>query len=123
LDISTWIYNQIDYILIDRRWHSIVLDVQLFRTAECDTERSLVVAKVRDKLAGHKVRSHRFHLEKFNLKKLSKVEVIEQYHDEISDTFSALENLDTKVDINRAWETIRENMKLSAKESLGCYEL
>jgi hypothetical protein len=26
------------------------------------------------------------------------------------------------VDINRAWETIRENLKVSAKESLGYYE-
>jgi hypothetical protein len=34
-----------------------------------------------------------------------------------------LENLDTEVDIDRAWETIRENIKISAKESLGYYEL
>jgi hypothetical protein len=34
-----------------------------------------------------------------------------------------LENLDIEVDINRAWETIRENIKISAKESLGYYEL
>jgi hypothetical protein len=27
------------------------------------------------------------------------------------------------VDINRAWETNRENIKVSAKESLGYYEL
>jgi hypothetical protein len=27
-----------------------------------------------------------------------------------------LENLDAEVDINRAWETIRENVKISAKE-------
>jgi hypothetical protein len=33
-----------------------------------------------------------------------------------------LENLGTKVDINGAWETIRENIKISAKESLGYYE-
>jgi hypothetical protein len=33
-----------------------------------------------------------------------------------------LENLDDDVGINRAWETIRENIKISAKESLG-YEL
>jgi hypothetical protein len=26
------------------------------------------------------------------------------------------------VDINRAWETIRENIGISAKESVGCYE-
>jgi hypothetical protein len=33
-----------------------------------------------------------------------------------------LENLDTEVDLNRAWDTIREKIKLSAKESLGYYE-
>jgi hypothetical protein len=34
-----------------------------------------------------------------------------------------LENLDTEVDINRAWETIRDNIKTSAKESLGYHKL
>jgi hypothetical protein len=33
-----------------------------------------------------------------------------------------LENLGTEVDINRAWETIRENIKISAEKSLGYYE-
>jgi hypothetical protein len=37
--------------------------------------------------------------------------------------FAALENLDTEVDVNRAWETIWENKKLSAKERLGYHEL
>jgi hypothetical protein len=36
--------------------------------------------------------------------------------------FAALENLDTEVDINGAWETVRENITISAKESLGYYE-
>jgi hypothetical protein len=34
----------------------------------------------------------------------------------------ALEDLDAEVEINSAWETIRENIKISAKESLGYYE-
>jgi hypothetical protein len=34
-----------------------------------------------------------------------------------------LENLDADVDIKGAWETIRENIKISTKESLGYYEL
>jgi hypothetical protein len=34
-----------------------------------------------------------------------------------------LENLDTEVDVNRARKTIRENIKISAKESLGYCEL
>jgi hypothetical protein len=55
------------------------------------------------------------------LKKLSEVEGKEQYHVEISDRFLALKNSDTEVDINGAWETIRGNIKISAKESLGYY--
>jgi hypothetical protein len=34
-----------------------------------------------------------------------------------------LENLDAEVDINRAWKTRRENIKISAKDSIGYYEL
>ncbi|PNF25843.1 hypothetical protein B7P43_G11138 [Cryptotermes secundus] len=62
-------------------------------------------------------------MERFNLKKLNEVEGKEQYPVEISNRFVALENLDTKVGVDKAWETIRENIKISAKESLGYYEL
>jgi hypothetical protein len=40
-------HNQIDYVLIDRRRHSSILDAPSFRGADCDTDRCLVVAKVR----------------------------------------------------------------------------
>jgi hypothetical protein len=82
-----------------------------------------VVAKVRERLAVNKQRSQRFHMERFNLKKLNEVEDKEQYHVEVSNKFAALEDLDTEVEINSAWETIRENVKISAKESQGYYEL
>jgi hypothetical protein len=36
---------------------------------------------------------------------------------------AALENLDDEVDINRDWETIREDITIPAKENLGYYEL
>jgi hypothetical protein len=62
-------HDQIDHILVDRRRHSNVLDVRSFRAAECDTDHYLVVAKVRERLAVDKQRSHRFHMERFNLKK------------------------------------------------------
>jgi hypothetical protein len=34
-----------------------------------------------------------------------------------------LEELDAEVEINSAWETIREDINISAKESLGYFEL
>jgi hypothetical protein len=72
-------------------------------------------------LAGNKQRSHRFDMEKFNLKKLNDVDGIEQFRVEVSNRFAALEDLDTEVEINSAWERIRENIKISAKESLGYF--
>jgi hypothetical protein len=42
---------------------------------------------------------------------------------EILNRFASLEDLDAEVEINSAWETIRENIKISAKESLGYFEL
>jgi hypothetical protein len=34
-----------------------------------------------------------------------------------------LENLNDDKDINRAWENIKQNIEISAKDSLGLYEL
>jgi endonuclease/exonuclease/phosphatase family metal-dependent hydrolase len=53
-------HNQIDHILTERRMHSNVLDIRSYRAADCDTEHYLAVAKVREKLARNKQRSHRF---------------------------------------------------------------
>jgi hypothetical protein len=80
------------------------------------------VAKVRDRLAVNKQTSQRFDMERFNLKKLNDVEGKEQFRVEVSNRFAAFEDLDTEVKINSAWETIRENINISAKESLGYFE-
>jgi hypothetical protein len=61
--------TQIDHILIDRRRHSSILDVQSFRAADCDTDHYLMVAKVRERLAVSKETTQRFYMEGFNLKK------------------------------------------------------
>jgi hypothetical protein len=82
-----------------------------------------VVAKVRERLAVNKQRSQRFNKERFNLKKLNDVEGKEQFRVVVSNRFAALEGLDTEVEINSAWETIRESITVSAKESLGYFEL
>jgi hypothetical protein len=62
-------------------------------------------------------------MDRFSLKKLNEIEGKEKYEVEIHNRFTALGNLDDDVDINRAGETFRENIKISAKESLGYYEM
>jgi hypothetical protein len=49
---------------------------------------------------------------------LNEVEGKKHYRVEISNRTAALEDLDVEVDINSAWETIRENIKFQ-KKSLG----
>jgi hypothetical protein len=61
-------------------------------------------------------------MERFNLKQLNEEEVKEQYQFTIKNKTAALENLDENGDINMAWETIRENKRISAKEGIGLCE-
>jgi len=82
-----------------------------------------VVAKVGERLAVSKQAAQRFDGERFNLRKLNELEVRKQYQIEITNKFAALENLSDDEDVNRAWENIKENIKTSAKESLGLQEL
>jgi hypothetical protein len=56
-------------------------------------------------------------MERFNHKKLNLVESKEKYHVEVSSKSTALEDLDTGVDINSAWKMIREIITISAKET------
>jgi hypothetical protein len=66
------------YALIDRRWHSNILEVRSFRKADCETDNYLVVAKVREGLEVKKT-GQRFDGERFNLRSLNDLEVRKQY--------------------------------------------
>jgi hypothetical protein len=90
-----------------------------------DSEHYLVVAKVRERLAVNTQRSQRFHMERFNLKKLNEVEGKEKFRFDMSNRFAALEDLDAEVEINSALETIRprcrwvDNIRIDLEEVDG----
>jgi hypothetical protein len=52
-------------------------------------------------------------VERFNLKKLSEMEVKKEFQIKLSNRFAALENLNNSEDINRAWENVKENIKMN----------
>jgi len=59
--------------LIDSRWHSSILDVQSLKGIDYDTDRYVVFAKVRKRLAVSEQAAQKFDVERFNLSKLSKL--------------------------------------------------
>jgi hypothetical protein len=52
-------------------------------------------------------------VERFNLKKLSEMEVGKQYQIELSNRFAAWENFSDREDINSAWENYKRIPNLS----------
>jgi hypothetical protein len=72
------------------------------------TDHYLVVAKIRERPEVRKQTMNRFHMERFNLKKLNKVEGKELYCVEISNRFAAMENSDTEVDVNIAGRLLKQ---------------
>ena len=67
--------------------------------------------------------AQRFDGQRFNLRKLNEPEVRGKYQTEITNRFAALENLSDDEDVDGTRENIKENIKTSAKESLGLHEL
>jgi hypothetical protein len=59
-----------------------------------------MVAKIRERIAVNKQRSHKFNMERFSPNKLNEIEGKEKYRVEVSNGFAALEDLDAEVEIN-----------------------
>jgi hypothetical protein len=87
----------------DKWRHLSILDIRSVRAADCDTDHSLVVAKVSEKIAVNKQISQKFQMERFNLKTLNKVGGEKKYSVGVSNRFA-------EVEINTLWETVTEKM-------------
>jgi hypothetical protein len=71
-----------------------------------------VAAELRERMSVSKRVAQKFDMQRFVLRKLNDAEVKEQYQVKITKRFAALENFYDNVDMNGAWENIRENIKI-----------
>jgi hypothetical protein len=95
-------HNQIHHILIDRVFHSAILDVRFLNGADCDTDHYLMVAEVRERWAVSKQKSQKSDVGRFSLRQLSDMEGRKQYQIKMSNRSAALENLSDSKGICRA---------------------
>jgi hypothetical protein len=75
------------------------------------------VEKVKERLAVNIQRSQRFHMERFNLKKLNEVEGKEKYRVEVSNKFAALEDLDAEMELIVPGKQLKEYKHFSQRET------
>jgi hypothetical protein len=92
---------------MDRRWLSSILELRSFKGDDCDTDHCVVVEKVWEGLAVSKQATHKFDVERYNLRKRSELEVRKQYRIKISKRFVTLQNLNNSEDVNGAWEILK----------------
>ena len=86
-------HNQIDHILIDRRWDSCILIYEVAGELTVIPNTVWWFAKVRESFLLSKETAQKFDVGIFNLRKLHELEVRKQYQIEITNRFAALENL------------------------------
>ncbi|PSN38555.1 hypothetical protein C0J52_14819 [Blattella germanica] len=117
--------NQIDHVLVDKRWHSSIIDIRSVRGLDCNSDHQLVRVKIRERLALTRGTDNKDDSDKFELKNLRNDEVRLEYQIKITNRFETLECSEENVateeenNINREWESIRDTIKLSASESVG----
>jgi hypothetical protein len=107
---------------IDRQEMAFKYTQRTIFQGSCDIDHCIVVVKVREGLAVSQQEAKKFNVERFNLMKLSELEVTKQYQIKISNRFAALYNLHDSKDMNMAWVNVKDNIKISAKERQGLYE-
>jgi hypothetical protein len=102
--------------------HNYRIDTKRHKSIISITINSNAISSLTEWLSASTRPTRKIDIQRFDLE-LNDTEVKEQFQVKISNRLLALENVAEKVDSNGTWENITENIKISAKESLGYYEL
>jgi exonuclease III len=106
--------NQIDHILIQKRFRSCIKDIRSYRGADCDTDHFLVVAKFEKKLQSRK-QLEEVNSIKIDLEMLKDEEIQQKYSYSIGEYIKGIE----LNDIDEDWDKVSKAIKEVAAKDIG----
>ncbi|XP_072027692.1 uncharacterized protein [Amphiura filiformis] len=111
--------NQIDYIMMKRRWKSSVLDAKTYPGADCDTDHILLTAKMRVKptCTKQKRRSGKLNVKRLNdptIKAKFKHESEQQFRNEAMN-----QNTSSETKPESLWVTCKTILTQTAEQTIG----
>ena len=110
--------NQIDHMLINRRYATSVLDVRTYRGANCDSDHFLVIAKIRQRLAtANKRETKQMRWDSHKLK--DNVDVLEAYQESLSEKLNISHVNQSKEEVAHHWDHIKSAINKAATETIG----
>lgn len=110
--------NQIDHVLVDKRWQSNIIDVRTFRNADVDSDHMLVISRLREKIQIEKTKKNT--KRKLNIGKLKEENIQRAYIDGIKNNIHANQtHLDPETDINEHNTKLQEIIYNAAKNTMG----
>ena len=114
-------FNQIDHVLIDKRFATNILDIRSMRGAECSTDHYLVRIKYRSKLIYNKVATNNKCV-RYNMEMLKEESKKEIFKTKINENFKTdgrveMEDMAEQVDLN--WIKFKTDITKAAEEVIG----
>jgi len=111
--------NQIDHILIQRKYSSDLRDVRCKRGVNVDSDHHLVMAKIEARISMNKMRSGQ-RVQKYNVQSLENKEVQRAFRNkivELSESTSADE--ESQKGVEKQWSMCEKIMKEAAESVIG----
>ena len=112
-------HNQIDHILINKKWKSSLQDVRAYRGADVATDRALMIAKLALKLKATQ-KTQTKESPAYDSDKLSNTKVQHEFTMQLTNRFESLAlDLDNAVSVEKTWTALKETYNQVAKETIG----
>lgn len=105
--------NQIDHVMISRKWEKIVHDVRTYRGANVDSDHFLIIAKVKMKIIRNSKQPTI--IKRWNLEKLKGLETKQEYSQKVKERLQPFQQ--NRIEEN--WEDIKKSILLTTEETLG----